>query len=54
MEIKQLLELCCAKCGSLIRKLPIQGIRDFFGVENDFTPEEEAQIKEETKWMDEP
>jgi S-phase kinase-associated protein 1 len=28
-------------------------IRESFGIQNDFTPEEEAQIREENKWLDE-
>ena len=28
-------------------------IRQTFGITNDFTPEEEAQIREENRWADE-
>ena len=37
LDIKSLLELSCAKVG----------------IVNDFTPEEEAQIREENRWAEE-
>mmetsp|Transcript_43173 Transcript_43173/g.31541 ORF Transcript_43173/g.31541 Transcript_43173/m.31541 type:complete len:163 (+) Transcript_43173:31-519(+) len=53
LDIKPLLELSCAKVASLIKNRSIQEIRKFFNIENDFTPEEEAQIMEENKWAEE-
>ena len=50
LDIKPLLELACAKVASLIKNKSIEEIRKFFNIENDFTPEEEAQIMEENKW----
>ena len=44
LDIKPLLELACAKCASLIKDKSIKEIRQFFNIENDFTPEEEALI----------
>ena len=52
LDIKSLLELACAKVASLIKNKSIQEIRKFFNIENDFTPEEEAQIMEENKWAE--
>ena len=48
-----MLDLSCAKVASLIKNKSIQEIRKFFSIENDFTPEEEAQIMEENKWAEE-
>jgi S-phase kinase-associated protein 1 len=31
----------------------IEEIRELFNIENDFTPEEEEQIREENKWAEE-
>ena len=42
LDIKPLLELSCAKVASLIKGKSVQEIRQFFNIENDFTPEEEA------------
>ena len=53
LDIKQLLDLACAKVASLIKNKSIQEIRKFFSIANDFTPEEEAQIMEENKWAEE-
>ena len=52
LDIKPLLELACAKVASLIKNKSIEEIRKFFNIENDFTPEEEAQIMEENKWAE--
>lgn len=53
MDIKTLLELACAKVASVIKNKGIPDIRKYFSIENDFTPEEEAQIMEENKWAEE-
>lgn len=53
LDIKSLLELSTAKVASVIKNKTVQEIRDFFNIENDFTPEEEMQIMEENKWAEE-
>ena len=53
MDIKSLLELTCAKVASLIKGKTIPEIRKYFNIENDFTPEEEAQIMDENRWAEE-
>ena len=53
LDIKSLLELCCAKVASMIKGMTIPEIRDYFHIENDFTPEEEAQIMDENRWAEE-
>ena len=50
--IKPLLDLCCAKIASMIKGKSPEEIRETFGIENDFTPEEEARLREEHKWCD--
>ena len=52
MDIKPLLELCCAKVASMIRGKTVEQIRQEFNIVNDFTPEEEARIREENKWCE--
>nr|CCA15417.1 Skp1like protein putative [Albugo laibachii Nc14] len=53
MDIKSLLDLACAKVASMIKGKTPQEIRDTFNIVNDFTPEEESQIREENKWCEE-
>ncbi|RHY26913.1 hypothetical protein DYB32_007166 [Aphanomyces invadans] len=53
MDIKSLLDLACAKVASMIKGKTPQEIRETFNITNDFTPEEEAQIREENKWCEE-
>ena len=50
MDIKPLLELASAKVASIIKGKTTEDIRKTFGIQNDFTPEEEQQILEENKW----
>ena len=42
MDVKSLLELCCAQLAFNIKGMSIKQMRQYFCVENDFTPEEEA------------
>ena len=53
LDIKSLLDLCSAKLASWITSYSVEEIREFFGIENDYTPEEEAKIKEENMWAQE-
>ena len=53
LDIKALLDLACAKVASQIKSKSVKEIRQFFNIENDFTPEEEQQIMEENKWAEE-
>ena len=52
LDIDPLTELSCAKLASLIKGKSAEEIRKKFGIENDFTQEEEAQIREENKWSE--
>ncbi len=49
LDIKELLNLGCAKMGSVIRGLSIPEFRKRFDIVNDFTPEEEAEPFDEAK-----
>ena len=50
LNIKSLLELASAKIASIIKGKTNEEIKQIFGIQNDFTPEEEQQIIEENKW----
>merc|ERR1712194_198544 len=52
MDIRGLLELSCAKVASMIKGRTPEEIRTQFNISNDFTPEEEAQVREENKWCE--
>ena len=53
MDIKPLLDLTCASVASMIKGKTPEEIRKCFNIVNDFTPEEEAQVREENKWCEE-
>lgn len=53
MDIKPLLDLTCATVASMIKGKTPEEIRKTFNIVNDFTPEEEAAVREENKWTEE-
>eukprot|EP00588_Corethron_pennatum_P014130 CAMPEP_0194267272 /NCGR_PEP_ID=MMETSP0169-20130528/1849_1 /TAXON_ID=218684 /ORGANISM="Corethron pennatum, Strain L29A3" /LENGTH=166 /DNA_ID=CAMNT_0039008091 /DNA_START=167 /DNA_END=667 /DNA_ORIENTATION=+ len=53
MDIKPLLDLSCAAVASMIKGKSAEEIRKIFNISNDFSPEEEAQVREENKWCEE-
>eukprot|EP01006_Ploeotia_vitrea_P032755 TRINITY_DN64927_c0_g2_i3.p2 TRINITY_DN64927_c0_g2~~TRINITY_DN64927_c0_g2_i3.p2 ORF type:complete len:189 (-),score=43.73 TRINITY_DN64927_c0_g2_i3:283-849(-) len=53
LNIKDMLELTCAACASMIKGKTPEQIRALFNIENDFTPEEEEKIREENRWCEE-
>eukprot|EP01083_Nonionella_stella_P104749 300623_1 len=53
MDIKPLLDLTCATVASMIKGKTPEEIRRTFNISNDFSPEEEAQVREENKWCEE-
>ncbi|KAI9346204.1 putative negative regulator sulfur controller-3 [Obelidium mucronatum] len=50
LDIKGLLDLGCKTVANMIKGKKAQEIRDMFNIENDFTPEEEEQIRRENEW----
>jgi len=52
LDIKPLLDLSCAKVASMIKGKNTEEIRKQFNIVNDFTPEEEAQVREENRWCE--
>lgn len=53
MDIKPLLDLTCATVASMIKGKTPEEIRHTFNITNDFSAEEEAQVREENKWCEE-
>merc|ERR1712014_555654 len=52
IEQEVLFELMCAKVASMIKGKNTEEIRKQFNIVNDFTPEEEAQVREENRWCE--
>lgn len=52
LDIPSLLDLTSARIASFIKDKSLEQIRENLGIVSDFTPEEEAQIREENKWAD--
>ena len=50
MDIKPLLELASSKIASIIKGKTPEEIRKIYNIQNDFTPEEEQQIRDENQW----
>jgi S-phase kinase-associated protein 1 len=53
LDIKRLVDLISAKVASMIRGRTSEEIRAIFNITNDFTPEEEARVREENAWIEE-
>jgi S-phase kinase-associated protein 1 len=52
LDVKPLMDLCCAKIASFIKGQTPEQIRINLNIPNDFTPEEEAAVKTENKWAE--
>jgi S-phase kinase-associated protein 1 len=50
LNVKALLDLCCQKVADMIRGKTPEEIRQAFGIKNDFSPEEEEEIRKENQW----
>lgn len=53
LNIDSLLQLASAKVASMIFNMTIEQKRQFFNIENDFTPEEEERVIQENNWAKE-
>merc|ERR1719491_2159596 len=52
LGMRDLLDLACAKVASMIKGKSTEEIRKQFNIVNDFTPEEEEQVREENRWCE--
>lgn len=50
MDIKPLLDLTCLAVSVAIKGKSASELRTIFNITNEFTPEEEAQVREESQW----
>ncbi|GMR52402.1 hypothetical protein PMAYCL1PPCAC_22597 [Pristionchus mayeri] len=52
LDIKGLLQNCCKTIANMIKGKTPEEIRTTFNIKNDFTPEEEEQIRKENAWCE--
>ena len=53
LDIKELLDLTCKTIANMIKGKTVEEIRKTFNIKNDFTPEEEEQVRKENEWCEE-
>ncbi|KAH7825399.1 SKP1-like protein 1A [Monocercomonoides exilis] len=51
LDIKPLLDLCCAAIANSLKGKTPEEIRREYNIENDLTPEDEEEIKAESAWL---
>ncbi|KAJ1553907.1 suppressor of kinetochore protein mutant, partial [Cladochytrium tenue] len=52
LDMKNLLDLGCKTVANMIKGKTVEEIRRTFNITNDFTPEEEEQIRKENEWCE--
>uniref|UniRef100_A0A915B8P4 Skp1-related protein n=1 Tax=Parascaris univalens TaxID=6257 RepID=A0A915B8P4_PARUN len=52
LDVGELLSAGCKTIAALIKGKSVEELREFFHIENDFTPEEEARVREENAWCE--
>lgn len=52
LDIKALLDVGCKTVANMIKNKSPEEIRKTFNIQNDFTPEEEEQIRRENEWAE--
>jgi S-phase kinase-associated protein 1 len=50
LNIKELLDLTCQTVADMIKNKTPEEIRRIFNIVNDFTPEEEEEVRRENQW----
>lgn len=53
LDIKPLLDVTCKTVANMIKGKTPDEIRKIFNIPNDFTPEEEEQVRKENEWCEE-
>jgi len=53
LDMRDLLMLGCRTVANMIKGKTPEEIRQMFGIENDFTPEEEERVRKENEWLNE-
>jgi len=53
LDIKELLDMTCKTVANMVKGKTPAELREIFKIENDFTPEEEEQVRKENEWCEE-
>ena len=53
LDIKDLLDVSCQQVANMIKARTPEEIRAVFNIKNEFTPEEEEQVRKENEWCEE-
>ena len=53
LDIKRLLDVTCKTVANQMKGKTPEELRELFGIENDFTPEEYEEAKRENEWLSE-
>ncbi|KAK4480347.1 hypothetical protein RD792_013418 [Penstemon davidsonii] len=53
LDVKDLLDLICGKIADMMQGKSPEWVRKTFNIQNDFSPEEEAKVREEYAWAHE-
>ncbi|XP_010933385.1 SKP1-like protein 12 [Elaeis guineensis] len=51
LNSQPLFDLCCQAVANTISDMTVEDVREYFGIENDLTPEEERRIKDVNRWV---
>lgn len=51
LNVESLQELMCMAVAKALDGRSLEDVREIFGVENDYTPEEEAELRKEYSWV---
>ncbi|KAJ3402886.1 hypothetical protein HDU80_004665 [Chytriomyces hyalinus] len=52
LDMKSLLDVGCKTVANMIKGKTVEEVRALFNIVNDFTPEEEEQIRKENEWCE--
>ena len=50
LEIQSLLDLTCQRLAEILTENSVEQIREIFHIKNDFTPEEEKELRSKIEW----
>ena len=50
LNVAELLDLCCKEVARLVKGKAPEEIRTYFHIKNDFTPQEEEEVRRENQW----